>query len=190
MNYEFSKLLLSIKKRPRETIIALLLVVIVVIIFFFLIEKNKNASYYDALGDSADNRHDLNGAENYYKKAIELNPNLADAYMGLGGIYYEKGDYGLELLNYRKATILDTKNSDDFYYLATALEDNGNYKEAITTFEKALKLKPDNKDALHDLGILYLTQGDESKAENLVSRLILLDQGWGDELKMLIDKMK
>jgi S1-C subfamily serine protease len=154
-------------------------------------ELTKNsAPFYYSLGNLADNKHDFNSAENYYKKAIELDPNLADAYLGLGGIYYEKGDYALELINYRRAAELDPNNSDNLYYLATALEDNGAYQEAVTTYEKALKLEPDNKEALHDLGILYLTLGKYTEAERLVSRLILLDPSWGNELKILINKLK
>lgn len=142
--------------------------------------------YYYSIASIADNKNQYDTAITYYQKAIELDGQYADAYIGLGGDYYEKGNYELELANYLKATQLDPKNANYFYYLATAYEDNGQYGKAAQAYQQSLTLKPDDKDALHDLALLYVALGQKDKAATLVPKLTQLDPGWGKELSLIL----
>lgn len=143
-------------------------------------------AYYYSKGVLAENKHDFDNAEKYYKKTIALNSKLADAYENLGGIYYEKGLYDQEIKYYLKATQLDPNNYEYFYYLATAYEDAGLFDEAINAYKQALKINSENKDSMHDLAILYLATGKKDKASQLLPKLMNLDSGLGKKLELLL----
>jgi tetratricopeptide (TPR) repeat protein len=70
------------------------------------------------------------------------------------------------------------------------IEDTGNYDNAISAYETALKIEPDHMEALHDLAILYLTEGKVDEAKELLPRISNLDPGWGNKLDRLIKRMK
>jgi tetratricopeptide (TPR) repeat protein len=149
----------------------------------------QTPAYYYALGNLADNRKQWDKAIELYQHSLMLDPNYADAYLGLGGDYYQKGDYRLEVQSYEKATLRDPQNARAFYCLGSAYEETGDYARAIEAYKKALNLDPYYKDALYELVIVYLTLGDSAKARELLPRLAALDQGWGKELLLLTDRV-
>jgi tetratricopeptide (TPR) repeat protein len=71
-----------------------------------------------------------------------------------------------------------------------AYEDKSQYDLAIAEYKKVIELKPEYKDAIHGLGILYIMQGEKEKALELVPKLMELNIGLGNELKILIDRTK
>jgi tetratricopeptide (TPR) repeat protein len=145
--------------------------------------------FYYSLGKLADNRKQWDKAIALYKHSLMLDPNYADAYLGLGDDYYQKGDYRLEIQNYEQAALHDPHNPKAFYCLGSAYEETGDYSKAIAAFEKALKLDPNYKDALYELVIVHLTLGDSAKARELLPRLAAVDRGWGKELQILADRV-
>jgi len=77
--------------------------------------KESPALYY-SLGNLADNKRQWDNAITYYRRALALDSQYVDAYIGLGGDYYEKAQYGLEVENYLKATLADPQSRDAFIY--------------------------------------------------------------------------
>jgi hypothetical protein len=153
-----------------------------------LIEESP--AYYYSLGNIADNKQEWDDAIKYYRKAAAIDNTYADAYIGLGGDYYEKGNYELEVQNYLRATEADPKSDNSFYLLGTAYEDLGQFDNAVDAYIKALRINPTNKDALHDLAIVYLAAGQSSKARLLVPKLLALDPGQGYEIRALAQRVK
>jgi tetratricopeptide (TPR) repeat protein len=121
--------------------------------------KETPALYYSQ-GSLADNRKEWDKAIGYYRKAILLDANYADAYIGLGGDYYEKGDFQSEVDNYLKATVAAPNDDNAFWLLGTAYEDVAQFDRAISAYTRALQINPDNKDALHDLSIVFGERSD------------------------------
>jgi tetratricopeptide (TPR) repeat protein/TolB-like protein len=74
-----------------------------------------------------------------YKRAVELDPDLVEARMGLGEIYEEKGLYKEAIAEYKRAVELDDKHTGAHYNLAAVYEhvDPG---EAITLWERYIEL--------------------------------------------------
>jgi S1-C subfamily serine protease len=99
--------------------------------------KESPALYYSQ-GSLADNRKAWNKAIGYYQKALILDDNYVDAYIGLGGDYYEKGNFDLEVENYLKATQAEPNNDNAFWLLGTAYEDIGQFDKAIDAYIRAL----------------------------------------------------
>ncbi len=150
----------------------------------------ESPAYYYSLGILADNKSEWDNAIKYYRRAVSIDDNYAEAYLGLGGDYYEKGQFDLEVENYSKATLSDPNSRDAFYFLATAYEDNDQFPEAATAYEQALIIDPAYKDALHDLAILYLAQGKIVEGQKLLPRLRAVDQGEAHELEMLVGTIR
>jgi len=112
----------------------------------------------------------------------------ADAYIGLGGIYYEKGEYDLEVSNYERAVEINPDKCEYLYYLGTAYEDTHRYDKAVKAYEEVLSIRPEHKDALHDFAILAIAAGDCGRAGKLISKLKELDTGQAKKLGFLIER--
>jgi len=124
-------------------------------------------------------------AMEFFKKAIELNPNLEGPHLELGNIYYIKRLYDLEIKEYQEALRLNPKNTDALFYLAEAYETKGLYDFAIKEYEKIITIDPEDAEAYYNLGLAYLTQGQKDKALKNYSKLRALDPGFAEKLKRL-----
>jgi S1-C subfamily serine protease len=151
--------------------------------------KRDNPGYYYSLGNLADNKRQWDKAIQLYATALSLNPNYTDASLGLGGDYYEKGNYLLEVSSYQKATVSDPDNAEAWYLLGTAYEDVGEFDHAIDAYNRALIIDLAYKDALHDLSLVYIATGNTKEARDLLPRLMAADEGWGKELQLIIGRV-
>ena len=89
-----------------------------------------------------------------YDKAIELNPNYAEAYKGKADIYYHKYDYSLAIEWYDKAIKLNHNYAEAYKGKADAycqLANNNSsdkekyYNLAIEWYDKAIELEPSSE---------------------------------------------
>jgi len=104
------------------------------------------------------NMKDFDNAIKFYQKALELNPEYAEAYINLGWIYCQKA------LNYSNENA--TSDINDPKFAADKKVVQGFYKEALPYYEKVKTLKPDNKELwLNALYTIYynLNMGDKLK---------------------------
>jgi superkiller protein 3 len=74
-----------------------------------------------------------------YKRAIELDPRLVDARMGLGEVYEEKGLYKEAIEEYRRVIEVDAKHTGALYNLALVYE-KVDPREAIAQWERYIQL--------------------------------------------------
>lgn len=89
-----------------------------------------------------------------YGRAIELDPELVDAYVNLGRIAHESGN-GVEAIRlYELAIRLAPDDPVLYYNLALAVEDTLGAGNAVRHYERALELAPDFADAHYNLGAL------------------------------------
>jgi tetratricopeptide (TPR) repeat protein len=103
----------------------------------------------------------------YIKKALELNPNLVMANIGLGNAYlFNKGDYAKAAEYYKKA--VEIANSPQLHnYLGNALRTQGYHDKAISEYVKAIELDPSYASAYMNLGatLLYMDKLEDSITE-------------------------
>ena len=83
-------------------------------------------------------------AEIYTRKAIELNPNLANYYDNLGNILRDLRKLKEAEISYRKAIELKPDLTNSYYNLGILLEELGERKEAIKQYSFALGYQPDD----------------------------------------------
>lgn len=125
-------------------------------------------------------------AMDFFKKAIELNPNMEAPHLELGRIYYIKRQYDLEIKEYQEVLKVNPQNTDALFYLAQAYETKSLYHLAIKEYEKVISIDPEDAEAFYHLGLAYLTLGHRDKALRIYPKLRKLDPGFAEKLKRLI----
>ena len=90
-------------------------------------------------------------AEDYFLKALEINPSLDDAYDKLNTLCSTKGNFSTYLI---KLTSLHPFSPCPFYYLALTQMDNQQYSEASRNFLRAISNDPEFMPAYYQAGKL------------------------------------
>jgi tetratricopeptide (TPR) repeat protein len=73
-----------------------------------------------------------------FEQAIDLDPNAARAYSGLGTIYRDRGDRGRALENYGKSIAI-APNVDALFERGEMYEAGGEHQKAIDDFSRAIE---------------------------------------------------
>jgi tetratricopeptide (TPR) repeat protein len=151
---------------------------------------------YVSLGMLKRGRDDIQGSESAYKRAIELNPNNADAYERYGWLlrdYVDDNKGAAKLL--RKAYELDPKSEVALNRLSQSYETLGKWSEALEVKRAWVEQQPENSLPFNQLGKLLeggLGQFDEAiiayrKAYALDSISPIIPNGIGDSYLSLGD---
>ncbi len=103
-------------------------------------------------------------ARTAYRRALQLNPELVDAYVNLGRIEHEAGRPEEATRLYHRALARSAEDPVIHYNLALALEDTKGAAVAAEHYERALALDPDFADAHYNLAGLCEALGHEADA--------------------------
>lgn len=140
---------------------------------------DQYADVYNMLAVILHERGDFVGAEAYFERAVELNPNYTEARLNLAVTYNDLGKYEAARRVY--ADVQRTRDAagggriDAFARgkianmhadVAQAYVDAGCSPEAIAELEKAVALCPDFADLRTRLGTLYRDAGDLPRARH------------------------
>ncbi|GFP34143.1 super killer protein 3, partial [Candidatus Hakubella thermalkaliphila] len=90
------------------------------------------------MGINYKNKGQYEKAITEYKKAIQTNPNLSQAYDNLGIIYVKMGLYGQAIAAYEKALEINPHNPQAHNNLGIAYDDEGKYEAAILLFSSSI----------------------------------------------------
>ncbi|MEN0019394.1 MAG: tetratricopeptide repeat protein [Planctomycetota bacterium] len=96
-----------------------------------------------------------------FERAIAINPELTDAYLGAGDIYRERGDYELAEQRYGEAARIEPQNFDAQYLHGLALQLLDRIDESVRAYLRALTIRPDDFNANLNLASALL-QNDEA----------------------------
>jgi len=88
--------------------------------------------------------------------ALEENPRIVDAHLGMGHVYRQHENYDLAGNHYEQAAHLDPTNYDAHYYLGLMRQLAGRIQQAITAYLQALAINPNALEANRDLASAYL----------------------------------
>jgi serine/threonine protein kinase/Tfp pilus assembly protein PilF len=98
------------------------------------------------------------------KSAIQLDPGLVDAHLGLASVYQQRGDDQGASDEMSKALSLDPSNPHTLIYQANFYAAANRWREAEQTFERALNLRPNYWLGHQELGVVLDLQGKYSQA--------------------------
>ncbi len=103
-------------------------------------------------------------AEAAYRKAIALDPTIAEAHLNLGRLLHAGGATREALEHYRRALAIHPDDATTLYNIGVASQDLGADDEAIAAYERAIELAPRFADARYNIATLYERRGEEALA--------------------------
>ncbi len=124
----------------------------------------------------------FDAAEELYRRALELDPELAIAHTNLGNIRFRRGDEaGAEAL-YRYALEIDERQPEAHYNLGYVMLERGEPRKAVGHFEKALESDPRFADAHFNIAMAYEALGDKVRGRVHWKRYLELEPTgtWAD----------
>jgi Tfp pilus assembly protein PilF len=139
-------------------------------------QTDKYADVHHMLGVITHSKGDFVGAEQFFERAVELNPNYTEAQLNLMVTYNDLGKYDQARSLYasmRSRTQSADRQLDSFAKgkianmhaeLSTAYQDVGMIPEALVELEKAVQLCPMFADLRTRLGVLFKETGDLVRA--------------------------
>lgn len=125
-----------------------------------------------------------------YSRALQLNPDYAEAHNNLGASLYRLEKPIQALASYKKALQIKSDYSEAHNNMGGVLTEFGKNEEALACFLKALQIKPDYADAHNSLGVVYSKLGktDEAIVHYKNSVLLVPDskEYWGNFSELLL----
>ena len=99
-----------------------------------------------------------------YRRALELDADLADAHVNLGRLYHLAGERGRAEAHYRDAVRLAPDDPIPHFNLGVLMEEQGRREEAVHAYRQAVSRDPDFADAHCNLGLLLESLGRRQEA--------------------------
>jgi tetratricopeptide (TPR) repeat protein len=127
----------------------------------------KGREYYNRYG-----KQDNENAIELFKKALELDPDYALAYAGLGDAYNQRWEkFGFpaawvdsSILVSEKAISLDPTLAEGYKALGLAYQNKRWFKRSLETYHKAVELNPDYQPAVANIGWVNEMIGNSDEA--------------------------
>jgi len=115
---------------------------------------------------------ELNKADAAYRHAIEADPMLSLAFVGLGLMYMDYGYANLAMTVLETNVQVNDQDSEAWYGLGRAHTTLGRHEEAITALDKARALAPDESKILYALGMAHAELRHRRESIDLLERVV------------------
>lgn len=122
----------------------------------------------------------LDDALTYFALAIEDNPTLTTAYIGMGQIYQERGNHFEAERRFRVAVEQQPRSFDAQYGHGLALQMLNRLTDAIGAYLRALSIAPNDFDANLNLATAYLQLNEPRQALPYARRAVELNGDIGN----------
>ncbi len=140
-------------------------------------ERKQNIAKHTKMAEVHEAAGHYEGAADEYRAVIELAPELAEAYLGLGNNLNKLGRYGEAAEAYRKAAALEPENYAFRFNLGVTLARAKKYEEAAAALEVAASLEPDKAEPYIYWGSALRGAGDYEDAVAALARALVIDPG-------------
>ncbi len=126
---------------------------------------------------------DYNTAFAYYKRALILKSDYAEAHKKLGNVYFITGRYNEAIASYNNALqYSQDKVASVLNKVGTSYLMLGDYSKAIETFKQVLSLKSEGAGIRFSLGLAYFMSGNNEEAFNEYISLKKIDEQLAESL--------
>jgi Tfp pilus assembly protein PilF len=145
------------------------------------------------LGLVYEKKKDWENAELYYKKALEADPTLINAYGGLGNVYQAQNRPDDAVKLFQAAAAAQPDNGRLAYDLGLFLWKKGKNAEAYDSLQKAAALLPDNPEVQYHLGVAAIGLNKADEAVKYLEKYLAMsptNQENIDSAKVLIPAIK
>ncbi|CAG0962477.1 hypothetical protein MYXO_00835 [Myxococcaceae bacterium] len=110
-----------------------------------------------------------------YRRAIELDPDFADAHCNLGTVLYNQGRRGEARACFERALELAPRHLEAHFNLANVFEEDDRNESALKHYKETVRLDPFFPDAQLNLALLYEKLGLPHTARAFWRRYLQLD---------------
>jgi TolB-like protein/predicted Zn-dependent protease len=158
-------------------------------------KKPASLSAYEAFQLGIEHKHrftkeDNAAAQALFNKAIELDPQFAQAYVGLAWVHIQRfwfgwtDEPGQAVAQTReaaqKAIALDPSEAEAHWLLAEAYLADSQFEQGEAEYERALALNPNNADLLAGWGYASVLLGEPEKATKFIEKAMRLNPHYPD----------
>ena len=112
---------------------------------------NRGLAYY--------HRGQLEQSIAEYQKAIQINPNFAQARNNLGNVYYNQGKLEEAVVEYQGAIAINPNYAKVHYNLGVVYHQQGKLEEAIVQYQQAIATNPNDDKTYNNSGVTYSDPG-------------------------------
>ena len=141
-------------------------------------EKNLTVKETFDLAVQNHQNNNLQDAQNYYQKALVLDPNFISAHNNLGVIFQKLGQNQKAKECYGKAIEINPNFSLAHYNLGVIFKELGENQKAIDYFEKAISIDPNYAHAHNNLGVIFQKIGQNQKAKECFEKAIEINPNY------------
>lgn len=124
------------------------------------------------IGVSLKDKGLLTEAMEHYDRAIELNPQYAEAYYSKGAMLYYDGQIEESIANFEKTLEFEPQDSRAYNNLGSAYGSMGKLEKAASCFEKTLELSLNDYDAFMNLAKTYIMLKSDQQAIEVYSEAL------------------
>lgn len=121
--------------------------------------ENHSAAEMCQFGAEFMDREDWASATQWFRAALQTDPNLPHAHAGLGAALGNQGLWSFAVEAHSRALELDPANVDTIYNLGVAYGELGRPVEAAEYFRRVLDARPDDSETMVRLGTELAEQG-------------------------------
>jgi predicted O-linked N-acetylglucosamine transferase (SPINDLY family) len=129
----------------------------------WLFPKKRAAAHFRE-GTLLAQRGKFAAAAERLRRAVELEPELAEAHFNLGSAYRDLGELEAALASYRRAAALRPGSADALLAIGALLRELGRYEEAIERLRQALAAGRASVEAHQELGNAHTALGNWREA--------------------------
>ena len=140
--------------------------------------KRQEAETYIEMGMALCDQDKLDEAISAFRKAIQVDPNIAESHVGLGTTLKLQNKIGEAISAFRKAIQVDPNIMESHASLGYLLHCQGKLDEAISAYHKAIQIDPDHIDVYCYLGNAFGDQGKLDEAISAYHKAIQIDPNY------------
>jgi Tfp pilus assembly protein PilF/glycosyltransferase involved in cell wall biosynthesis len=143
---------------------------------------NQQAPYYNTQGVALRARGELQEAATSFRRALAMNPELAEAHHNLGIVLGDLGNREEALTSLERAVALKHDYVDALSSLGLTLTALGRFEEALVSLRRLVALTPDSAEAHANVGLALMHQGKHAEAADSLNRALALKPDSGEML--------
>lgn len=150
-----------------------------------ILKPGPNAPALYRLGSFLQGSGELEEAVRCYKKAVAIQPDLADAYFNMGVISHVLGKPDDAIIYYQKVLELNPNHLLANNNLGNVLRQSGRADEAMEYYQKALSINPDHADTYNNIGTFFQIKGELGEAIQQYQKAVELNPAFTEAFNNL-----
>jgi tetratricopeptide (TPR) repeat protein len=143
------------------------------------------------LGNESYSKGQNNTAKDYFEKALQINPNSDQVYVGLSRILKANGEINKEISYLKKAITINPNNAQAYILLGETWGDYLTIDEKIQYFKQAIKIDPNNIQSYISLSLMYnFKKMGEQELETINEGLLIDPNSYGLLMNLALYHLK